>query len=144
MDDKLTLEILITRLDLFQHIQSAREGITSRIDLDDYALFDKNEILLLETELNELYSEFTFEVVPVFSGFAQDLLITNKLAKEKYDSIPKSKTYGDVYRYLYEKHGIHSSGTFVDGLSEKITDKEFDSLVNFHLSLSEKTKEAFK
>jgi hypothetical protein len=144
VEEKLSVEVLINKMDLLQHLETAKKSVTSRICLDDFFAIDDNEYTLLESELNELYPDFTFKVVPVFSGFALDLLITNKEAKKRYDAILKTKTYHDVYRFLYEKHGIHSSGSFTEDMSEKITDNEFDSLVNFHLSLSKMTKEAFK
>lgn len=144
MENRLTVDTLINELNLLQHLEVVKKQVTSRICLDEITVFSEDEWTSIEIELNETYTDYTFEVVPVFSGFAIDLLITNKTAKKQYDSIPKTKTYKDVYRILYEEYGIHSSGTFTTGLNEKITDKEFDSLLNFHISLSKMTAEAFK
>ncbi|MGM0341641.1 hypothetical protein [Enterococcus sp. AZ007] len=144
MEEKLNVDILIGSMELLKHLTEADNHITSRICLDEIPVFEDEEQFSLETELNNMYPKYTFKIVPVFSGYAQDLLITNKQAKAKYDDIPKTKTYSDVYRILHDEHGIHSSGTFVNGLNEKITDEEFDSLLKFHISLSKMTAEAFK
>lgn len=90
MEEKLSVEVLINKMDLLQHLETAKKSVTSRICLDDFFAIDDNEYTLLESELNELYPDFTFKVVPVFSGFALDLLITNK-AKKRYDAILKTK-----------------------------------------------------
>lgn len=144
MNEQLTVNKLIEKLELLEHIEEAKNRRTSRICLDDESIFDDAEKKALEDELNEMYPENTFEIVPVFSGYALDLLITNKNAQAKYDSIPKTKTYRDLYIHLYEEHGIQSSGAFSDGLNEKITDEEFDSLLKFHISLSKMTATEFK
>lgn len=144
MNDQLTITKLVEKLELLEHIEEAKNRRISRICLDDESIFDDAETRALEDELNEMYPENTFEIVPVFSGYALDLLITNKNAQAKYDSIPKTKSYRDLYRQLYEEHGIQSSGAFSGGLNEKITDEEFDSLLNFHIDLSKMTADSFK
>lgn len=144
MEETLTVEVLINSMDLLKHLAEADNHITSRICLDDIPVFEDEEKIYLETELNKKYSNYTFKIVPVFSGFAQDLLITNKQAKIEYDAIPKTKTYRDLYRVLHEEYGIQGSGTFISGTNKKITDEEFNSLLKFHISLSKMTAEAFK
>ncbi|MEO1773272.1 hypothetical protein [Candidatus Enterococcus ferrettii] len=136
MNDKLTVKTLIEDLELLEHIKEAKNRRTSRICLDNHSVFEKQEMLAIENELNELYSEYTFEIIFVMSGFGQDLIITNKQAKAEYDSMPKTRTYGELYNLLVEKYGITRNSKLKENPDKSINDIQFNEILDFELSLN--------
>ncbi|GCF95906.1 hypothetical protein NRIC_37970 [Enterococcus florum] len=127
---ELTIELLVKKHNLLEEIEDM-SGYSSRICLDDYYL-EEHEMIILCNELENTYEGFSFEVVPVFGGFAQDLLITNRKKKTEYDAIPKTKKRGDVFKALHEKHSTITSAMFSANLNEAITEKEYESQIEFY------------
>ncbi len=136
MNDKLTVKILIEDLELLEHIKEAKNRRTSRICLDNHSVFEKQEMLTIENELNELYPEYTFEIIFVMSGFGQDLIITNKQAKAEFDFMPKTRTYGELHKLLVEKYGITRASKLEENPDKRINDIQFNELLDFQLSLN--------
>lgn len=102
-----------------------------RVQMDNWD-FPLNiaEIKQALKELNETYTEFKFE----FSGdmYRPDLIITHKKAKERYDAIPKTKTYGDVIRCLEKDSGITSDLAFHVDVDKLITDEQYEEMVTMY------------
>lgn len=135
MNDKLTVKKLIEDLELLDHLGKAKNSRTSHICLDEHPVFEKQEKIDIENELNEMYPEYTFEIILVMSGFGQDLKITNKQAKAKYDSMAKTRTYGELHKHLIEKYGITRASILEENPDKKINDIQFNEILEFQLSL---------
>lgn len=127
---ELTVEILIRKHDLLEKMENM-SGYSSRICLDEYWL-EEHEKQFLYNNLEQQFEDFSFEIVPVFSGFAHDLLITNKKRKMEYDALPKTKKRGDIFKTLHEKYSTITTAMLGSDLNETITEEEYESEIRFY------------
>ncbi|MHC5250629.1 hypothetical protein [Enterococcus sp. LJL90] len=106
-------------------------GHSQHVCLDDYWL-EEDEKFQFINFLQLRYPGYTFEIVWVMGGFGIDLIFTDSEKKAAYNSIPKTKTVRQAMQEAQETQGMFIHLFSTSSLDGKITDKEYQSLLNAH------------
>ncbi|WP_265460404.1 hypothetical protein [Enterococcus sp. HY326] len=125
MVEELSLDETVTTL----------SGHSQHVCLDDYWL-EEDEKFRFINFLQSRYPGYLFEIVGVMGGFGIDLIVTDSEKKAAYDSIPKTKTVRQAMQEAQKTQGMFIHLFSTRSLDEKITDKEYQSLINAHKKLS--------